>query len=102
MNELLKQVLGEANAKAAILREARSGEAHFSPKGVGAMGHMLILDDTNPMIGALAAALKVPDGWKLTAVGNIFAAYSSGDRLSFMMHKDDFVNESGDEDEDDK
>ena len=102
MNELLKQVLGEANAQAAVLREARSGEAHFSPKGMGAMGHMLILDDTNPMIGALAAALKVPDGWKLTSVGNIYAAYNSGDRLAFMMHKGDFVDESSEEDEDDK
>jgi hypothetical protein len=90
MNELLKTVLAEANARAHALKEARSGDAHFSPKGDGGFGHMLTLDDTNPMIAAIARVCKIPDGWKLTKIGDMWAAYNSGDRLTFFANESDF------------
>jgi hypothetical protein len=82
----------------------RSGEAHFSPKGMGQFGEMLILDDTNPMIGKLAEALGLKDDWKIASIGGgLYGAYNSGDRLTIGTHRDDLVgDEEDDEDGDGK
>lgn len=101
MNDLLKTVLAEANERARLLKEARSGEAHFVPKGNGSFGMMLVLDDANPMIPLLAKALGVPDDWKITSIeGGLYAAYNSGDRLSIAQKEADLKGD--DEDEDDE
>ena len=56
---------------------------------VGNLGHVLVLDD-NLLVKELAQALSVNDGWELTPVGNVFAAYNSGDRLAIFENADDF------------
>lgn len=105
MNPMLEVLLAEANAKAKALREARSGEAHFSAAGPGQRGMMLILDDANPMVKQLARALGLEDGWKIDVAGTrvggktIYGAYNSGDRLALAEFKDDLV---GDDEEGDK
>ena len=93
MNELLKTVLAEVNTRAKALREAKDGEMHFSGKGIGAFGMMLIMDDANPMIALIAKALGIPDGFKATKVGGLWAAYNSGDRLTFAENKDELMGD---------
>jgi len=75
-------------------------EAHVSKKGgMGVLGDVIVLDAFDGM-AELAKILGIPDGWKLTKVNGGFAAYNSGDRMTFFSNKDDFDPEDSEEDQD--
>jgi len=78
-------LLKDLDAAAKLSEEVRS----MKP-GNGNFGWILQMDDDNPLVKKLAAALKVKDGWKLTKVGDLHAAYSSGDRLTIFEKDSDF------------
>lgn len=87
MSTILKQL-----AEAA---ETVKEEAHSLDPGQGRAGWILILEDDNPITKKLAKVLGVKDGWDLTPVGGMFAAYNSGDRLSIFEKKEDYEPDEG-------
>ena len=64
-------------------------EIHYSPKSPGVLDDVFVLDGSR-IVGKLAEALGVPDGWKVTKVGPAYAAFNSGDRLTFFKNQRDF------------
>ena len=92
--------LSEAVAKnSRIMEGSEQIEVHFSPKSPGALDDIFVLDGT-ANISKLADALGIPDGWELTAVGPIWAAFNSGDRLVFFKNKNDYHPDEDMDDED--
>ncbi len=74
-------------------------EVHYTPKGTPGTLDDVITIDANDSVGKLAAMLGIPDGWKPTRVGNIWAAFNSGDRLTFFKNKGDFQADDEPEEE---
>jgi hypothetical protein len=52
------------------------------------MGDVVVVDA--PAADAIAKMLGVPDGWSLTKLAKGYAAYNSGDRITFFENKSDF------------
>lgn len=83
--------LNEALKVAGIkkLNEDSEGKATISVStpGMGQVGTIITVTG-GAGVTALAELLGVPDGWKLTKVGNGFAAYV-GDELQFLSDRRD-------------
>lgn len=72
-------------------------EIHFSDARNGQFGDMVTLDGS-VAVGELAKMLGIPDGWKKTKIGKVWASFNDGDRLCFFTDGRDYMPDGDDED----
>lgn len=89
----IQQLAGLPITESVQVTEGTSHEYHTEIHAVGpTMGQLdnVIVMDDNPAVKMIAETLGIPDGWKMVPLGDGYAAYNSGDRLTFFKNARDF------------